>query len=301
LGKHFSKRKKSEDWSKEFRELISGASGAFLFGVPLLYTMEVWFIGSFVQPSVMLLILAATFVVVFLLNRAEGFREECGNSTLDALAESVEALAIGVVCATLVLILLERISFETPLGEAIGKIIVESVPCAFGVALSRSILNGERFASDEDKSSRSQGNNLKTKKKKQGLLKDTIADLSATLIGATIVAFNVAPTDEVRMLAASAAPLRLLITIAASLIISYGIVFAAGFTNQKKRRQQRGLFQKPLGETIFSYIVALIAAVLMLWFFHQLTFGDPWQTWLRYTLILGFPAAIGGAAGRLAV
>lgn len=299
--KPFSKRKKNDNWSKELKDLISGASGAFLFGVPLLYTMEVWFIGSFVRPPVMLLILAATFAVVFLLNRVEGFREDSSDRPIDALAESVEALAIGIVCATLVLILLERISLDTPLAEAVGKIIVESVPCAVGVALSRSILNGERFASDEDKPSSSQRQNSKTKNKKQGLLKDTLADLSATLIGATIVAFNIAPTDEVRMLAASAAPLRLLVTIAASLIISYGIVFAAGFTNQKKRRQQRGLFQKPLGETIFSYIVALIAAAFMLWFFHQLTFDEPWQVWLRYSLILGLPSAIGGAAGRLAV
>lgn len=292
---HISKGKKTDIWSKELRDLISGASGAFLFGVPLLYTMEVWFIGSFVRPPIMLLILAATLAVVFLLNRVEGFRQDSSDRILDALAESVEALAIGIVCATLVLILLERISFNTPLGEAIGKIIVESVPCGVGVALSRSILNGERFSSD------SEHNNSRTKKKKQGLLKDTLADLSATLIGAMIIAFNIAPTDEVPMLAASAAPLRLLVTIAASLMISYGIVFAAGFTNQKKRHQQRGLFQKPLGETIFSYLVALIAATFMLWFFHQLTFDDPWQVWLRYTLILGFPAAIGGAAGRLAV
>ncbi|MGB3613311.1 MAG: DUF2391 family protein [Elainellaceae cyanobacterium] len=39
----------------------------------------------------------------------------------------------------------------------------------------------------------------------------------------------------------------------------------------------------------------------MLWFFHQLNFNDPWSLWLQYTLLLGLPASVGGAAGRLAI
>jgi uncharacterized membrane protein len=39
----------------------------------------------------------------------------------------------------------------------------------------------------------------------------------------------------------------------------------------------------------------------MLWFFQKLTFSDPWNVWLEYTLLLGLPATIGGAAGRLAL
>ena len=37
---------KGDTWKQELQEIISGASGGFLFGIPLLYTMEVWFIGS---------------------------------------------------------------------------------------------------------------------------------------------------------------------------------------------------------------------------------------------------------------
>ncbi|MEQ8961449.1 MAG: DUF2391 family protein, partial [Coleofasciculus sp. C2-GNP5-27] len=32
-----------------------------------------------------------------------------------------------------------------------------------------------------------------------------------------------------------------------------------------------------------------------------LSLSDPWFLWLRYTLLLGLPATIGGAAGRLAI
>ncbi|HEY9873801.1 MAG TPA: DUF2391 family protein, partial [Candidatus Obscuribacterales bacterium] len=75
--------------------------------------------------------------------------------------------------------------------------------------------------------------------------------------------------------------------------------FEAGFTNQKKRMQQQGIFQRPLSETVACYLVSLLAAAFMLWFFQQVSLEDPWQMWLSYTLLLGLPASVGGAAGRI--
>jgi uncharacterized membrane protein len=78
-------------------------------------------------------------------------------------------------------------------------------------------------------------------------------------------------------------------------------VFAAGFTTQARRLQQQGVFQKPIVETVMTYLLSLCAAACMLWIFHRLSLSDPWTTWLEQTLILGLPATIGGAAGRLAI
>jgi putative integral membrane protein (TIGR02587 family) len=283
-------------WSREISDLVKGISGGFLFGIPLLYTMEVWFIGSYVQPSVLIYILSVTYVVIFLLERGEGFRNNSSESLVEVAVESVEALATGTVCAALMLILLQEITWETPLIEALGKIIFEGVPFSFGVALSRSILSGDRF-----KPSSAKPVAQRQKRPSSKIFNHTLADLSATLIGAVFVAFAIAPTDEVPMLAAAASPPWLLAIMVTSLIVSYAIVFAAGFTNQQARYQQQGIFQRPSGETVFSYLVSLVASVLMLWFFHQLSWGDPWYLWLRYTIILGLPATIGGAAGRIAV
>nr|WP_256478682.1 DUF2391 family protein [Chroococcidiopsis sp. CCMEE 29] len=85
------------------------------------------------------------------------------------------------------------------------------------------------------------------------------------------------------------------------MLISYGIVFEAGFANQRKRQQQQGIFQRPLSETIASYLISLIGSTIMLYFFQQLSFDEPWSVWLSYTILLGLPATIGGAAGRLAI
>lgn len=287
-------------WAKELNDIVRGASGGFLFGIPLLYTMEVWGIGSYVEPPLMLGILLITYMVVLLLNRVEGFRRRKRTTILGAALESLEALAIGMTCSTLILILLQRITLSTPLDEALGKIIFEGVPYAIGASLARLLLS-DGSAESTPESWRILPRSTKLSKKDRMSINDTLADVSATLIGAIIVAFSIAPTDEVVLLAAAASAPWLLAIIGASLVISYGIVFAAGFANQEKRQQQRGLFQSPQSETIISYLISLLASAVMLGFFQQLSFADPWNVWLSYTIVLGLPATVGGAAGRLAI
>lgn len=279
-------------WQAELLNLLRGASGGFLFGLPLLYTVEVWWIGSSTTPAWMLLALGITFFVIYLLNQSEGFRSSLDIQLIDALMETVEAMAIGIICALIALILLCRITFDTPLNEALGKLVFECIPFSIGVALARSSLRGDRVPRTVKKARRLPQNSI---------FKALLADIDATLIGSLIVAFSISPTEEVSLLSASISPLWLLLIILASLVISYCIVFVAGLTNQTERRQQKGLLQRPINETLICYLVCLLASALMLWFFQQLSWDDPWQEWLSDTLILGLPATIGGAAGRLVI
>ena len=284
----------SNPWKKELNDLVRGASGGFLFGIPLIYTMEVWWIGSSVSPVRMLLALILTFAIVFMLNRTDGFRRTGNTDTRNVLMDSVESFAIGLVCTGIVLVLLREITLTTPLTEALGKLIYESVPFTLGIALANQFLGGD----DEQSNSR---NGSAQPVGQQTNASATLSDIGATLIGATIIAFNIAPTDEVPMLAAAVSEPWLLAVMLASLVISYAIVFVAGFANQPKRQQQQGIFQRPISETIVSYLVSLLAAMVMLVFFDKLGWEDPWQMWLDHIVILGLPATIGGAAGRLAI
>ncbi|MBN3873433.1 TIGR02587 family membrane protein [Nostoc sp. JL33] len=286
-------------WRSEINDIIRGACGGFLFGIPLLYTMEVWWIGSLVKPQLMMMAIAFMFIVVYLLNQTEGFRKRRYSwLTAQVAMDTIEAIAIGLACSAFVLLLLQELTPETSLKESLGKIIFESVPFALGVALANQLLgdtrNGNAKAEATDQVNR-------TTKNKEDELQATFADVGGTLIGATIIAFNIAPTDEIPMLAAAASPPWQLAMILTSLLISYGIVFQAGFSDQQKRKQQKGIFQRPASETIMSYLVSLLAGAFMLWFFQKLTFSDPWTMWLDHTLMLGLPATIGGAAGRLAI
>lgn len=287
IAKHFSKM-----WSTELKDLVRGASGGFLFGIPLLYTMEVWWIGSYIGPPRLLLAMVLTFAIVFLLNQTSGFRRSADVYAVDAAIDTVEAIGIGFFCTGIILVLLQEINLQTPLNEALGKLIYESVPFTLGVALANQFLNGEgREGADSSTDDKSEN----------GRLNATLSDIGATLIGAVIIAFNIAPTDEIPLLASAVTELWLVAVMAASLLISYIIVFAAGFTNQTQRHQQQGIFQRPFSETIATYLVSLLAAFVMLFFFQKIQFDDPWQIWLSHTIILGLPAAVGGAAGRLAI
>lgn len=286
-----STRKHRQQWRNELNDIIRGASGGFLFGIPLLYTMEVWWIGSSAHMVRLLMALVLTFVIVFMLNRTAGFRQMSDIYAIDAAIDSVEAMAIGLVCAGSMLILIREITAQTPLNEAIGKLIYVSTPFTLGVALANQFLSGQEEEAQKNDDSESN----------QASFNATFSDIGSTLIGAIIIAFNIAPTDEIPTIAAAVSGLWLLTLMAASLLVSYAIVFAAGFTNQQKRQQQEGIFQNPYSETLISYLISLLAACMMLVFFDKLHGQDPWHLWLSYSIILGLPATIGGAAGRLAI
>lgn len=300
MTKYIHKKRISPAWLKEINEIVRGAAGGFLFGIPLLYTFEVWQAGSYLKPTLMLSLLGITYLVIFFFNRVEGFRHQKRTSVSEVFFESIEVLAIAITCATLILFLLQRITFNTPLQEALGKIVFESVPFALGIALSRLIIS-EDEPKNFSEPTRTTTDFMDKKLKKLKGANETLSDLGGTITGAIIIAFSIAPTDEVTELGVASSPPWLIAIILASLLISYLIVFAAGFGNQKQRRQQKGLFQTPEGETIFSYLISLFASVLMLLFFQKIGFSDPWFLWIRYSVILGLPASIGGAAGRLAV
>lgn len=280
-------------WAAELNDIIRGASGGFLFSIPLLYTMEVWWIGSYANPPRMAATLLGATVIVFLLNLTGGFRKSNSIRFADTLSETIQALGFSLLFSAAILLLLRRVTFETPLQEAVGEIIYEMLPFATGMALGNQLLSGGR---DEQENDQSQSGG---QQKQPGSA--TLKDLSASAIGAAFIAFSIAPTEEIPMLAAALTPPFLLAVIATSLLISYGIVFAAGFANTGKRRREQGLFQSPLGETLAAYLVTLAVSAFMLSLYDHVNFGYPWHIWLSHTIVLGLPAAVGGAAGRLAV
>lgn len=269
--------------------MVRGVSGGLLFGVPLLYTMEVWWTGSHTQPRTMLIVLAVLVVPVFALNRTAGFRARRDTRLRDAADDTVETLAIGIVVTFAVLVLVQEITLDSSLEAALGKVVYESVPVSLGIGLARHFLHGRRDATDEQESDDPVPDRLHP----------TLADLGLTALGASFIALSIAPTDEVPMITAAMTPGWLLALMAASLLSSYGIVFVAGFGDQEGRHTQEGAFQRPITETVVSYLVSLAVAALLLSLFQH--GGDPMPDLLARAIVLGFPAAIGGAAGRLAV
>jgi putative integral membrane protein (TIGR02587 family) len=276
-------------WAAEGIDLVRAVSGGLLFGIPLLYTMEVWWVGSYTAPSRVLGVLLLSFLPVWFLNKTSGFRSGSDVRFADAAMDAIETVAIGIVSAAALLFLLKELTLTTPLNEAVGKVAFEAMPFAIGTALAQHFLRRGRDESDDDNTATDDSE-----------WHATVADIGATLIGAIFIGFNIAPTDEVPMISSALGPYALVAVILVSLVVSFCIVFVAGFSNEDQRKSQRGLFQHPISETVACYLVSLIAAGVMLWYFQRFDASAPWQATMSHIIVLGLPASVGGAAGRLA-
>ncbi len=283
----------AQDWQIEFNNLMRGIAGAFLFGAPFLYTMEVWWKGNFTAPPRMLLILGIAYLALILLNIKGGFRAEQSRSWVQILAESAEGLAIALLTATLSLSLLGILRFETGVDAVLGRVITLSLPFAIGVGIANNLLLKPNDADEDEDQTRAP--------LPSHPWRSTLSDAGAALLGAIIIGSSIAPTDEIPMIASSLSPVRLLLIMASSLLLSYIIVFQANFGAQQQRRSHRGFFQSPVSETLAAYLISLAISMLMLWLFQVIRVGDPVNQWVSYIIVLGLPATIGGAAGRLAV
>lgn len=274
-------------WREEGTDLVRGASGALLLGVPLIFTNEVWELGSTTDPKRSLLVLVVTGAVLVALNRTSGFRDDADHRLRDAAVDAAEGLALGAVLATVLLLVIRQVEPGTPLPTAVATIAYETVPCAIGVGLARILLR-DRDDDEEKSGARSDG------------LSGTLLDLGAAALGATVLALSIAPTQEVLQVAAAMTPPYLLGLVATSLVASYAIVFVAGFADQDARRAHKGVLQRPVSETVAAYLVSLAVALLMLGFFEVVDTRTPPDHLVALVVALGLPACIGGAAGRLA-
>lgn len=276
----------------ELREFLRGVSGAFLLGIPLLYTMEMWFIGEVLSETEILSLLGFGFIMNYALASLGGFRKQ----TLIAgtLEEAVDAMAVGIVTSIVVLAALNRISWHRPFDTNIGMIALEAVPLSIGTSLSNLLF--ARAGNDNRENTSSQHHRAK----QSTIFQRTMTDIGATIAGAAIIGFSIAPTEEVTMLANELGPAHEFALIFLSLITTYSIVFISGFDPQGEM-SDHGIFQHPLTETSMSYVVALGLSFVLLLLFNQVSLDDPLQHIVSQVLVLGFPAAIGGAAGRIAI
>ena len=103
------------------------------------------------------------------------------------------------------------------------------------------------------------------------------------------------------LLATRATTGHLLALIAFSLLLSYGLIFVAEFSGLEARLRSKGLLQSPWGETLLSYALSLLIALGLIYAFHDVALAESPYTTAAALVVLGLPAVVGGAAGRLLV
>jgi putative integral membrane protein (TIGR02587 family) len=164
-----------------------------------------------------------------------------------------------------------------------GRIVLQAVPLSIGASVANSVFR--RFSAGqggEDELPEGSG---------------FLNDLGATIVGSVLIGFGIAPTDEGATLAAELDYAHLAAIVVLSLLLSYGIVFASGFDVG----QGPGPFQKPLTETALSYLISLLVAAGILYLLDVIHSGTPLHLAFAMIIVLGLPATVGGAAGRLVI
>jgi putative integral membrane protein (TIGR02587 family) len=274
--------------SRSLQEYGRGIAGGLLFSLPLLYTMEVWWAGFVTQPLRLLLYLSAGFFLLFAYNRYSGLREDA--SWLEVAFEAVEEMGLGLLVSILVLWLLGQVQTGMPLGEIIGKVVVEGVTAAIGVSVGSAQLGGD---------GKGQGLRQGDKSRAEESPEALGGQVALASCGAVLFASNVAPTEEIVMIAAEASRWKVLGLALLSLGLCALVLFYSDFRGSNRAHPgDRRDWTTVVSRTVLNYAVALVASAFILWFFGR--FADAsLSVCLALTVVLGVAAALGASAGRL--
>ena len=117
-------------------------------------------------------------------------------------------------------------------------------------------------------------------------------------VGGLFLAFNVAPTQEIQVIAFRIGPWKALGLMALSLAIMHAFVYFLEFRGAHEIPEQAtalGLFAR---YTVAGYAVCLLISLYLLWTFGR-TDGTAAAQILYMIVVLSFPAALGAASARL--
>jgi putative integral membrane protein (TIGR02587 family) len=284
-----------EDVARTARQLLRAVGGGLIIGLPLLFTMEMWFHSFLLSSWKLVVLLLVTFLVVIGYSALSGFRHE--RSWGELLIDSVHTMGIAAVVSALALLLLGRIGLDTGLRDAVGKVALQVIPVAFGVSLAGAQLagggSGDDGHSDDDDDQGSSATD-------GGGRASAFGRLFVGAGAALLFALNIAPTEEPMLLGVEAEWWLLLLVVAASIAMTLAIVFYADFRGGRSPEVGDSILDHPLTETVAAYAVSLAVSLLLMWSFGR-TDGASWSAIVGQTVMLGFVAAFGAAAGRLLV
>lgn len=291
---------KERSLTKSIQEYMRGIAGGLLFSLPLLYTMEVWWAGFTIPPLRLLIYILATYTLLLGYNRYGGLRRDA--SPAEVAIDSIEEMGLGIVTAAVVLWLLGQVKAEMTGVEIGGKIIVEAMTAAIGVSVGTAQLGGGEGNQQDDRGMAGEapqpGSSPTPFVSTEG--ENFSGQIALAACGAVVFAANLAPTDEIVMIATQASSARLLGFAVISMLFGGLILFYSDFTGSERFTTTNHGIKTVIFGTIITYAIALVASAAMLWFFGRFD-GTAIITCLSQTVVLGLAATLGASAGRLLI
>lgn len=254
--------------------------GALFFALPLFMTMEMWSLGFAMDRMRMLVLLAVFLPVLVGLTHYAGFESTTG--WWEDVRDALVAIAVGFITSAAVLVLVGLVDIASRPREAIGMIVLEAIPASIGAALAESILGGDTDG-DEDR-----------RRGKIGYW----GELFLMAAGAIFFAFNVAPTEEMLMLAVRMSSWHMLAAVVVSMVLMHAFVYSVEFHGQESVPKGTPTWRLFLFYTVVGYAMALLISAFVLWVFGRYE-GMGLAFKVGTAVVLAFPASLGAAAARL--
>ncbi|HET8803961.1 MAG TPA: TIGR02587 family membrane protein [Aequorivita sp.] len=275
--------------NKSLKEYGRGITGGLLFSLPMLYTMELWWVGFIANPLQLIVYFIVGMFLLMVYNHYVGIRRE--HSFLEGIEESIEEMGMAIVLSAFILWITGRLAPNMSVGEISGKIIVEAITVAIGISVGKSQLGSN---------SEGKKDNVEERKSNHSANPNILRSVNIALCGAILIASNVAPTEEILVIAVEAKVFKLLLIVLLSIAIGGSVLYYINFTGAKEILLQPNNFREAVAGTFIMYAVALSASAFMLWFFGRFDNVSLYAI-VAQIVVLGFPAALGASAGRLLI
>ncbi len=269
----------AKDSSRQFYiGMGRAAGGSVLFTIPMLMTMEMWWLGFYMNPLRLALMLVIAIPLLAGLAYYSGFEKRF--SLCGVLVDAFVAYAVGVLTSAVILALFAIITPDMAFMEIVGKITLQAIPAGMGAVLASSQMGGEN------------GEKRNRQKASYG------GELFLMLAGALFLALNVAPTEEMVVIAHSMSSWHTILLVILSLAIMHAFVYKLEFHGQESHPESHSRWAVFSRFTISGYAIALLVSFYCLWSFGR-NDGNSSTMITTQVVVLGFPSAIGAAAARL--
>jgi putative integral membrane protein (TIGR02587 family) len=262
-----------------FLGLARACGGALVFSLPMLMTMEMWQLGFSLSHVRLALLLLVTLPLLVGLSHYMGYEATFGWQ--EDVVDAFVAVAVGFIVPALILSLFAIVTSAMPLNEIVGKISLQAVPASIGAMFAQSEL-GSRQAEQGPKQ-RHAGYG---------------GEIFIMAAGALFLGLNVAPTEEMVLLAYKTSAWHSVAIALVSLLVMHAFVYAVEFQGQAEIPPGTPFGSVFIRFTVVGYAVVLVISFYLLWTFGRLE-GFAFRQILSMLVVLGFPCAVGAAAARL--
>ena len=279
-----------------WRGLGRAVAGAVVFSLPLYMTMEMWQLGVAMDRGRLALLAALTFPLLVGLSHVSGFEP-----TFDLREDVVDAAvawAVGVATGAGGMLLLGVLHAGQSVDEIVGTITLQAIPGSIGALLAHSQFGHDPDGDGADGGTGSIAEDDGGTGGADGRPSTYASQLFVMAVGALFLAFNVAPTEEMVLIAYVITPWHLLALVGVSLAARHAFVSRVGFGGQESAAPGTPAWSVFARYTVVGYAVAAGISAYVLWTFGRLD-GTGVAESVATVLVLALPAAIGAAAARL--